>query len=120
MKDNSTFTSLENEYLSFVKTGASTNPILLNAHNTAEIIYSKHRPIGTIEAGLYLMWFSVFIQIFQAGEKMDNSSALAAAMDYIWSKYRNEKTSQKEMASLYGLSTATLQKYIKIIKKYND
>lgn len=121
VKENNNFTPLEKQYLSFVKNGASiSDSILLTAHSTAKLIYSKHHPIGTVEAGLYLMWFTVFIQLHKAGVKMDNSSALAAAMDYIWSKYRNEKTSQKEMANLYGLSTATLQKYIKIIREYND
>lgn len=119
--DTHSFTSLENQYLSFVKTGANiSDSTLLTAHSTAEIIYSKHNPIGTVDAGLYLMWFSVFIQLHKAGVKIGNSSGLAAAMDYVWSKYRNEKTSQKETASLYGLSTATLQKYIKIINEYNE
>lgn len=111
--------SLENRYLSYVKTGSEINdPLLLSAHSTAEIIYKKHQPIGTAEASLYLMWFSVFVEMHKAGIKMKKTDAWAAAMDYIWRKFRNEKISQQEAADQYGLSTSTLQKYIKIIRQY--
>ncbi|WP_445488079.1 tetratricopeptide repeat protein [Niallia sp. 03133] len=111
--------TLEQQYLSFIKTGYEIeDPLLLSAHSTAETIYKIHQPIGTVEAGLYLKWFSVFIELHKAGVVMKNSSAWAAAMDYVWHKIRNKKISQQEMAITYGLSPSTLQKYIKIVKQH--
>ncbi|MGP7819401.1 tetratricopeptide repeat protein [Niallia sp. 01092] len=119
IQENQVLSPLEVQYLSFVKTGYKIeDPLLLSAHSTAEMMYKKHQPIGTVEAGLYLMWFSVFIELHKAGVTMKNSSAWAAAMDYIWHKYRDEKISQQETADSYGLSPSTLQRYIKLIKQH--
>ncbi|MFT8321555.1 MAG: tetratricopeptide repeat protein [Bacillus sp. (in: firmicutes)] len=119
IQQNEGLSSLEVQYLSYVKTGYKIeDPLLLSAHSTAERMYQKYQPIGTVEAGLYLMWFSVFIELHKAGVTMKNSSAWAAAMDYVWHKYRNEKISQQETADSYGLSPSTLQRYIKLVKQH--
>ncbi|MCQ6275692.1 tetratricopeptide repeat protein [Bacillus sp. V3B] len=116
---NSKFSSLENQYISMVKMDRKTTSNQLEvAHETAEILYQHHQPIGTVEAGLYLMWFSVFIEMNAAKVALKNKIALAAAMEYVWNKLRSEKCSQQKVAQQYGLSSSTLQKYIKLVSAY--
>ena len=88
------------------------------AHETAQLLYQRHQPIGTVEAGLFLLWFSVFTEMQNAKVSLKNEKALAAAIDYVWKKLRNEKCSQKQISDQYGLSSSTLQKYVKLIKGY--
>jgi tetratricopeptide (TPR) repeat protein len=116
---NNKFSNLENQYVSLVKTNkAKDGSALKIAHETAEALYQHHQPIGAVEAGLYLMWFSVFVEMIQAGVKMQNTMALAAATEYAWKKLRDEKISQQKIAKQYGLSTSTLQKYIKLVNNH--
>lgn len=119
ISENLNLSPLEEQYYSYIKKGLQMKePTLVHAHNTALLMYKKHHPIGTSKAGLYLMWFSVFIELHRDGISMKNNIAFAAAMEYIWHKYRSEKISQQEVAAYYGLSTSTLQKYVKLVNNY--
>ena len=40
-----------------------TPSYIKDAQEIAEVLYENHQPIGTVESGLYLMWFSVFVEI---------------------------------------------------------
>jgi response regulator of citrate/malate metabolism len=82
------------------------------------MFYERQQPIGTVEAGLYLMWFSVIVSMFKENTPLKNKKAFAAAMEYIWNKLRNEKVSQQQLANQYGLSPSTLQKYIKLLNHH--
>lgn len=113
-KKNNKFSSLERDYLSWIKTGDSTSNFA--AHETAEILYDHHQPIGSLESGLYLMWFSVFVKIVQEELSLKNKQAWAAAVEYVWLHLRNEKVTQASLAERYGLSSATLKKYVKLVK----
>ena len=63
---NNKFSTLENQYVSMVKADKKTDGSqLVVAHETAKILYEHHHPIGTVEAGLYLMWFSVFAEMIK-------------------------------------------------------
>ncbi|WP_338449376.1 tetratricopeptide repeat protein [Niallia oryzisoli] len=115
---NKKFSSLENQYVNMVKVGKIDSGELIVAHETAKALYEHHHPIGTVEAGLYLMWFSVFVEMSEANVALKNKDALAAATEYVWKKLRNEKSSQKLVAKQYGLSPSTLQKYIKLVNGY--
>ena len=115
------FSFLETQYVNMVQSGKEEDSGQINiAHETAQLLYQRHHPIGTVEAGLYLLWFSVFTEMLEAQVTMKNEKALAAAMDYIWKKLRDEKCSQKQISSQYGLSASTLQKYIKLIHEFLD
>ncbi|WP_394234644.1 tetratricopeptide repeat protein [Niallia oryzisoli] len=115
---NQKFSSLENQYVNMVKVGKIDSSQLVVAHETAKALYERHHPIGTVEAGLYLMWFSVFVEMSEAKVALKNKDALAAATEYVWKKLRNEKLSQKLVAKQYGLSPSTLQKYIKLVNGF--
>ncbi|PLR87901.1 tetratricopeptide repeat protein [Bacillus sp. V33-4] len=114
---NQKFTAIEKQYVVLLTTEAAGFEAHLAkmAHDTAELLYRSHRPIGTKEAGLYLMWFSVFVEAVKAGLDLKNTKAWAAAIEYIWHKLRNEKVPQQTIAKQYGLSGSTLQKYVKIV-----
>ncbi|WP_141432988.1 tetratricopeptide repeat protein [Bacillus sp. 03113] len=116
---NSKLSSIENQYIAFVKSECELDDSFVsNAHQTAALLYQQHHPIGTIEAGLYLMWFSVCVEMLKIGEKVQNQHAWAAATEYVWRMLRNEKMSQQKIASQYGLSSSTLRKYVKLVKNY--
>ncbi|WP_338471828.1 tetratricopeptide repeat protein [Niallia sp. XMNu-256] len=121
VQHNNKLSKLENQYMSMVKMGKKIEEgELAVAHKTAQLLYKSYHPIGTVEAGLYLLWFSVFTETIHAQVVLKNEKALAGAIDYIWKKLRNEKCSQQKVAQQYGLSSSTLQKYVKILKEYLD
>jgi tetratricopeptide (TPR) repeat protein len=110
---NHKLTTLEREYISFVKSGKQSNA--KDGHEVAELLYQNNQPIGTVEAGLYLMWFSVFAEM---KDYLKNKRAWAGAIEYVWFRLRNEKVSQQEVAERYGVSIATIGKYVKLVNNY--
>ncbi|PLR78145.1 tetratricopeptide repeat protein [Bacillus sp. V3-13] len=114
---NQRFTAIEKQYVVLLnqKAAGLEAHLAKMAHDTAEWLYRFHRPIGTKEAGLYLMWFSVFVEAVKAGQDLKNTKAWAAAIEYVWHKLRNEKVPQHTIAKQYGLSGSTLQKYVKMV-----
>ncbi|WHY76824.1 tetratricopeptide repeat protein [Neobacillus sp. WH10] len=113
---NHKFTPLEKEYISLIKSGKPS--VAADAQEIAELFYENHQPIGAIEAGLYLMWFSVFVEVNKTGVRLKNKRAWAGAVEYLWHKLRSEKISQQEIAARYGLSSATISKYVKLVNNY--
>ena len=119
VKENKKFSKLENQYVSFVEAGKKADGgQMVVAHETAQLLYQHHHPVGAVEASLYLLWFSVFTELNNAKVSLKNEKALAAAIDYIWKKLRSENCSQQQVARQYGLSSSTLQKYVKLINEY--
>jgi tetratricopeptide (TPR) repeat protein len=105
-------TGIEQEYISFVKSGKVS--AVADAHEIAEMLHEVYQPIGTVEAGLYLMWFSVFAEMLNSSEdSLKNKPAWAGAIEYVWKRLRSEQVSQKDVAERYGLSPATVGKYVK-------
>jgi Flp pilus assembly protein TadD len=116
---NNKFSRLENQYVDMINTGKNIeNSPLSVAHETAKVLYKRYQPIGTVEAGLFLLWFTVFVEMSKQNVSLANHTALASAVEYLWTKLRNEKCSQKEMAEQYNISTSTLQKYIKRVNDF--
>lgn len=114
---NKKLTSLEKNYISFVRTGKLS--LAADGHEIAEQLYQNHHPIDSVEAGLYLMWFTVFNEISNDdGTRLKNKRAWAGAIDYVWMRLRSEKVSQQQIANLYGLSAATVGKYVKLVNDY--
>jgi tetratricopeptide (TPR) repeat protein len=111
---------IEEQYLRFLfeKSTAGEISSIAAAHETAKELFYFHHPIRSAEAGLYLMWFSVLVEMEKDNVFVKNNKACAAAVEYIWRKLRNEKYSQKYFAKQYNLSLSTMQKYVKIVNKY--
>lgn len=134
---NQMFTPLEREYISSLKANVPVKSekamnenkdisliesnnlsMVADGQEIAELLYQHHHPIGTIEAGLYLMWFSVFVDISSSEVSLENKRAWAGAIDYTWHKLCSEKVSQQGIAESYGLSTATVGKYVKLVNRF--
>ena len=113
---NHKFTSLEKEYISLIRSGKPSRTA--DAQEIAELFYENYQPIGTIESGLYLMWFSVYVEVSKDKLQLKNKHAWAGAVEYMWHKLRSEKVSQQEIADRYGISSATIGKYVKIVNNY--
>ncbi|WP_108671590.1 tetratricopeptide repeat protein [Peribacillus acanthi] len=111
------FSDLEKEYAAFVlhKKKKETGTPIDFSDQIAELLYRHHSPVGLLEAGLYLMWFSVFVEAMKQNIKLSNPAGWAAAIEYAWHRLRNEKKSQKEVAEKYYISSSTLQKYMKLV-----
>ncbi|GEM_PF-161335 len=87
-------------------------------HETAFELYEKHkdRPADVFE--LLKIWFEIFQKVIEDDGKFANPSAYAAAAEYVWSMQKNDTKTQREMAKKYGVSPATLRKYITKIELY--
>ncbi|XJZ26892.1 tetratricopeptide repeat protein [Bacillota bacterium Lsc_1132] len=107
------FTEIEKQYADYLMKQDSS--FYWQGHEIAKNLYRYYQPIGTIEAGLFLTWFSIFLQAVNQGLDLNNTYAWAAATEYVWKKLRNEKRSQQELADRYGLSAATVGKYVKLV-----
>ncbi|MBP3037919.1 tetratricopeptide repeat protein [Bacillaceae bacterium Marseille-Q3522] len=119
LQGNQKMTALEEQYISYIQSGKVAAKQLLVAHETAQMLYRFHQPIGNLEIGLYLFWFSIVIEMMKKTSKIfKNSNALAAAVEYIWFSLRNVKITKKRIAEKYQLSSATLRKYVKYIHDY--
>jgi tetratricopeptide (TPR) repeat protein len=113
---NGRTSQIEKDYLSFVKSGKKAKySFIAEAHEVAELLYERFQPIGTVEAGLYLMWFTVYVEWAKTGGELKNKHAWAAAIEYVWMKLRREKVSQQTLAESYDLSISTVGKYVKSV-----
>lgn len=92
--------------------------VISKAHHVANILYENHHPISAVSSGLFLMWFSIFLEGVKRGQEFSNQQAFAAATEYVWHQLKNEKKSQAEISNKYKISTSTLQKYTKVIRSY--
>ncbi|WML45997.1 tetratricopeptide repeat protein [Neobacillus sp. PS3-40] len=110
---NAKLTIMEQKYLLFLNTGKRSS--ISDAHDIAKELYDFYQPIGTIEAGLFLFWFTIFIEVSSQHIELKNKKAWAAAVEYVWNKYRNHWISQQEIADRYELSMATVGKYVKMV-----
>ncbi|KMY51784.1 tetratricopeptide repeat protein [Peribacillus loiseleuriae] len=115
--NNPLLTDLEKEYMEYVERQKlnQENSAIEFADRTAEILYAHFHPIQLMEAGLYLTWFSVFVEAMKSEIKLVNPTGWAAAVEYSWYRLRNEKKSQQEIAAKHLISVSTLGKYVKLV-----
>lgn len=118
--NNSAFTSLEKEYADAVKNMSESRELMAIdfADRTADLLYQDFQPIKLTEAGIYLMWFSVFVAAMKENIKFNNPAGWAAALEYIWYQLRDEKKSQAALAEKHFISVSTISKYIKLVQNF--
>lgn len=117
---NAAFTLLEKEYATIVKhVNREHEATALDfADRTADILYQYFKPIKLTEAGIYLMWFSVFVEGMKTNLKWNNPAGWAAALEYVWYQLRDEKHSQATIAEKHFISVSTISKYIKLVQSF--
>ena len=77
---NNKFSKLENQYVDMINTGSMLeNSQLTVAHETAKVLYERYQPIGTLESGLFLLWFTVFVEMNKQEVSLKSKGALASA-----------------------------------------
>ena len=120
LTDNLLFTLLEKQYANILKNEHQDRELLAIdfADRTADLLYQHFNPIKITEAGVYLMWFSVFVEAKKANVKFNNPAGWAAALEYIWYQLRDEKKSQAALAEKHFISVSTISKYIKLIQNF--
>ncbi|PLT29029.1 tetratricopeptide repeat protein [Peribacillus deserti] len=115
--NNKKFDDLEKEYSRYIRSSVRKHSAgaIHFADHTADLLLSHYRPIKLTEAGVFLMWFTVAAEAYKRDIPLKNVQAHAASIDFIWHRLRNEPMTQKEAAEKYGVSTATLRKYIQSV-----
>lgn len=110
---------LEEQYLKLLRKNSGTgHSTIEGAHEAAEYLYDFHHPIDSVESGVFLMCFSLIVEMEKDHVSVKNGKAYAAAVEYLWRKLHNEKYSQNYIAKQYNLSLSTMRKYVKIVNKY--
>lgn len=87
-------------------------------HEVALHLYGGHRPITSVESGLFLTWFTIAYRGIKERETFKNAKAFAAATEFVWNRLRNEKVTKKQLCDRFNLSTSTLTKYIAVVESY--
>lgn len=118
--NNASFTPLEQQYAEILKDEHLERELsaIDFADRTADLLYQNFSPIKITEAGIYLMWFSVFVEAYKAKVKFNNPAGWAAALEYIWYQLRDEKKSQAALAEKHFISVSTISKYTKIVQSF--
>lgn len=88
------------------------------AHETAAVLFEKHGDAPDKAFALLKIWFSFFQKMVETGGKFANPPAFAAAVEYVWGKESGRHQTQRDLAKKYGISPATLRKYITKIELY--
>lgn len=115
--------TLEEEFAAYIcqlsrsKKKKPTPAYIGEGYQTADILFSLNKTDGSSTEGLYLTWFMIFDQAVSRNYSLTNVSAWAAATEYIWRKHQVSHSSQKEMANKYGISQATITKYVRLVKE---
>ncbi|BCB05626.1 tetratricopeptide repeat protein [Bacillus sp. KH172YL63] len=89
-----------------------------NMHQVALHLYSKHKPVSSVESGLFLTWFTIAYRGMKEREAFKNTKAFAAATEYVWKRLRNEKVTKKQLCDRFEVSQSTLTKYVDIVESY--
>ena len=67
---------------------------------------------------LFQMWFVLYERAFENDYAFKNPKALAAATEYMYKSSRVKNITKKEIAEFYGISPATLTKYVNELIQY--
>lgn len=86
-----------------------------DAHEVASKLYEWEKNITWKNSGLFLTWFTAFLQI--KDKPLQDIDAWTGAIFYFWKKLRGETITQKEVAELSHVSVYLIRKYVQEIKK---
>ncbi|PWA12592.1 hypothetical protein DCC39_05045 [Pueribacillus theae] len=73
---------------------------------------------GELNDVIYRLWANLFKYACLHNMPFENSDGWSAAIEYSWKKQKGSKVAQKEIASFYNISVATVSKYAKKIKHF--
>lgn len=93
---------------------ATTPNYVKQGYQIAHLLFEQNQKLTENQA-LYLTWFHTFLKVIQTENKLDNIQAWAAAVEYVWCKQQNQKTSYQLIAERYHISSTTVKKYVKLV-----
>ena len=82
------------------------------AMEAAEILFAKEGMVTEGGSYAFQMWFMLVEKAFSQGYDFKNPTALAAAVEYMVKSSRNRAVTKKEISGHFGITSATLTKYI--------
>lgn len=109
---------LEKQYVQWLLGRGTGGTAMEGVHEAAEYLHLFHHPLDRRSMGIFLLWFSLAVELEKDSVPIKNGKAYAAAVEYIWGKLHNERISQDLVARQYNLSVSTLRKYVKMINQY--
>lgn len=96
----------------------------MRAVETTDLIYNNYKPLNKQGTHLFQMWFTLCEMALLRSYPFRNPAALAAATDYMFQSSRYKGVTKKSVAATYGISVATLTKYvgelIEFLPHFND
>ncbi|MGG0655139.1 tetratricopeptide repeat protein [Rummeliibacillus pycnus] len=95
----------------FLSDDGTVKPFLRSVE-VAEILYKFVEPMKLNDTFLFQMWFVLCERALENGYPFKNPNALAAATEYMYKSSRMKNVTKKSVAAYYGISTATLTKYV--------
>lgn len=88
---------------------------MIDAHRIVTLLIQHN---GFEYEPLYIAWFSFFIEAMKNIDSFSSHAAWAAAFEYMFRKHRGQRVTQRMLAERYGVSVATVGKYVKVIKQH--
>ena len=95
--------------------GRQTPICMIDAHRIVTLLIQHN---GFEYEPLYIAWFSFFIEAMKNIDSFSSHAAWAAAFEYMFRKHRGQRVTQRMLAERYGVSVATVGKYVKVIKQH--
>ena len=80
--------------------------------DVATLVAKQNGSIQLETASILQLWFALSEVAFKDGYTFKNTSALAAAVDYMFQSSMDHKITKKEVAEKYGTTVATMTKYM--------
>lgn len=111
------YSAIEKLYLAytldhdFLDDDGTLKPFLRSVE-VAEILYKFIKPMKMNDTFLFQMWFVLCERALENGYAFKNPNALAAATEYMYKSSRMKNVTKKSIATFYGISPATLTKYV--------
>ena len=90
----------------------------LRATEVAEILYEHQDTMNFSVLPMFQLWFAVYEHALHQGYAFKNATAIAAANEYLFLLAHDEAVTKKAIALKYGISPATLNKYIDELLSY--
>lgn len=95
----------------FLEDDGTLKPFLRSVE-VAEILYRDVKPLKLNDTFLFQMWFVLCERALEDGYAFKNPKAIAAATEYMYKSSRIKNVTKKSIATYYGISPATLTKYV--------
>lgn len=90
----------------------------MRVFQVSDILLAQFQTITASISPLFQMWFALCEEALVKNYDFKNPKALAAATEYLYRLSRTGKVTKKEVAEKYGVSVATLTKYVEELLQF--